>query len=154
MKSIALALAALSFAPAANAEPLPSPSTETLAAAHRLTPVGSPWVERPSVEDFLAAYPSGALQRGVEGVVDLDCLVAADYRLACAVLEGPAEFTDAALRLASQLRIAPTLENGQATRGGALYYSVEFVSTGRQGLTGRIAGPLVPQTREAERRMQ
>lgn len=71
------------------------------------------WLARPS--DLGAYYPAWAQQRMKSGLVQLDCLVGLDGRLACRVVsETPAGwgFGDAALRIAADHRMAPATRDG------------------------------------------
>lgn len=73
------------------------------------------WVRRPGPSDFAAAYPDRALQRGVSGRAELECMILETRRLDCAVArEEPANmgFGAAALRLAARY------EAGEAARTG------------------------------------
>lgn len=67
------------------------------------------WSRRPSASDVASAYPSRALDRGVSGRAELDCVVQADRRLSCSVLsETPAGlgFGAAALRLSARYEVS------------------------------------------------
>src|SRR5215470_7935244 len=119
MKRIAIGVLALavlssaSFAEVSSQAVRPAPSEQALAAAPLLQPTQLPWVEHPDARDYLAAYPSNALQRGINGAATLECLVQPDYRLACVVRsETPRHrgFAGAALQLSPRLKIAPTLD--------------------------------------------
>lgn len=74
------------------------------------------WVRRP--RDLAAYYPRRALERGVEGSVTLDCLVATSGRLACSVAsESPVnwEFAAAALRISRDYQMVPASRDGAPT---------------------------------------
>lgn len=74
------------------------------------------WVRRP--RDLAAYYPRRALERGVEGGVTLDCLVATSGRLACSVVsESPANwgFAEAALRISRDYQMVPASRDGAPT---------------------------------------
>lgn len=76
------------------------------------------WTRRP--ENLARYYPRRALERGVEGVVMLDCLVSVDGSLSCAtVSETPSGwgFADAAHRMAREHRMAPATRDGAAVEG-------------------------------------
>jgi hypothetical protein len=126
---------------------LPPPSEAALAAAPELAVTRSPWVQRPNVADFMEAYPRSALASDIGGVVELDCLAQADYRMACLVRsETPRgyDFAAAAMALSGKLRITPVLENGQATPGGKMHWTVNFAANTRDvttPLNGPHAGP-------------
>lgn len=81
------------------------------------------FLQRPSGRDFARYFPERALQRGESGRVVLDCVVAADGRVGCNVLEeSPAGwgFGDASLRAAQHFRVAPATTDGRPTSGGRL----------------------------------
>jgi outer membrane biosynthesis protein TonB len=149
MKRIACAaafVAAAAILPAAanethSAAGAAPPSEAALAAAPLLEAENGAWVERPNVREFMLVFPRRALETGESGDVSLECLVGEDHRLSCVVrAESPPNrgFADAALSLSPKLRIAPTLANGQETRGGRLFWDVRFATTGRAALTGEI----------------
>lgn len=78
------------------------------------------WLEQPSARDFERHYPRDAAARGLEGRALLECSVLRDGRLNCSLVsEEPAGagFGDAALRLSSSFRAAPTTVDGVATVG-------------------------------------
>jgi protein TonB len=84
---------------------------------------GATFLQRPSGRDFERYFPTRALARGQSGRVVLDCTVAVDGRIACAVeSEDPAGwgFGEASLRAASHFRVAPATADGQPTSGGRL----------------------------------
>ncbi|MEZ5996698.1 MAG: energy transducer TonB [Hyphomonadaceae bacterium] len=81
------------------------------------------FLQRPSGRDFERFFPPRALARGVSGRVVLDCTVAADGRIACAVAsEEPVGwgFGEASLRAARQFRVAPATADGRPTSGGRI----------------------------------
>ncbi|MBL8537860.1 MAG: energy transducer TonB [Hyphomonadaceae bacterium] len=81
------------------------------------------FLERPSGRDFERYFPRRALTRGESGRVVLDCAVAADGRLSCAVAsEEPLGwgFGDASLQAARHFRVAPATADGRPTSGGRL----------------------------------
>ena len=85
--------------------------------------INASFLERPSGRDFERYFPHRAVTRGVSGRVVLDCAVAADGRLSCAVAsEDPAGwgFGDASLQAARHFRVAPATADGQPTSGGRL----------------------------------
>ncbi len=87
------------------------------------------WIERPSGRDFARYYPDRALQRGQEGRVTLDCLVAADGRISCSVTsEDPSGwgFGDAAIRISRSFRMAPATRDGAPTSGGRVRVPISF----------------------------
>lgn len=76
------------------------------------------WLRRPS--NLQRYYPRGAIARGVEGIVVLDCTVATTGDLSCRVIsETPQEwgFGAAALRIAAEHRMQPARSNGTAVEG-------------------------------------
>jgi periplasmic protein TonB len=76
------------------------------------------WLQRPN--NLARYYPRRAIERGVEGFVLLDCLVATSGRLNCSVLsETPSgwQFGEAALRIAGDHRMAPAMRDGVAVEG-------------------------------------
>jgi hypothetical protein len=108
-------------------EPLPPPpSAEELSAAPLIEHPA--WDERPGVEDFSRYYPREALMAGVNGQVVMDCLVAPDHSLRCAVVEEtPTDrgFGDAGLRIANAFHILPEID-GQPTAGGRIRVTIPF----------------------------
>jgi TonB family protein len=86
------------------------------------------WIERPTAQSFARHYPGGALERGVSGRVVLECIVAADGRLQCAVIEeDPAGegFGLAALGIAQDFRMAHEID-GQTTAGKRVRVPIRF----------------------------
>jgi protein TonB len=76
------------------------------------------WLERPT--NLTRYYPRRAIERGVTGFVLLDCMVATSGLLNCRVLsETPSGwgFSDAALRIAADHRMAPAMRDGVAVEG-------------------------------------
>lgn len=76
------------------------------------------WLERP--RNLARHYPARTLERGVEGVVTLDCLVTVEGRLVCAVAsETPSGwgFAQAALRIAAEHRMIPATRSGIPVEG-------------------------------------
>ena len=76
------------------------------------------WISRP--RDLAAYYPRRALERGVEGVVQLDCRVSVIGELQCVVRsETPQNmgFGAAALRIAADHRMHPARRDGLAVEG-------------------------------------
>lgn len=121
-------------APQRVAEPDPTaPPTETLELVsfdpQPTTQIGpslltnASFLERPSGRDFERYFPRRAITRGQSGRVVLDCAVATDGRLYCAVAsEDPAGwgFGEASLQAARHFRVAPATADGQPTSGGRL----------------------------------
>lgn len=87
------------------------------------------WIRKPSVDDMMGLYPYGALERGLSGRVVLDCVVAANGRIACAVVsETPAGkgFAQAALKASRLFQIAPSMVDGRPTEGGRIRVPISF----------------------------
>lgn len=106
-------------------DPPPAPPTPSVITAPS-------WVERPTPHDFGRYYPQAALDALVNGSATLDCLVAADGRLACTVTReepGGFGFGEAALRLARHFRMAQETRDGQRTAGGRVRVPMRFFIT-------------------------
>lgn len=76
------------------------------------------WVRRPA--NLQAYYPRRALQRSVEGVVQLDCRVLTSGNLQCTVIsETPSgwDFGAAAQRIAADHRMTPAMRDGVPVEG-------------------------------------
>lgn len=76
------------------------------------------WLRRP--RNLQRYYPRGAIARGVEGMVVLDCMVATSGNLNCRVIsETPQDwgFGAAALRIAADHQMEPARSNGTAIEG-------------------------------------
>lgn len=76
------------------------------------------WVRRPQALERY--YPRRAKEAGVEGVVQLDCLVSSQGVLRCTVeAETPSDwgFAAAALRMAGDHRMTPAARDGAAVEG-------------------------------------
>lgn len=87
------------------------------------------WLSRPGAREFERFYPARAREREKEGWVTLDCRVRADGAIACVVAtETPLGwgFGDAALKIAPSFRLAPRLEDGRPTEGGAVRVDIAF----------------------------
>jgi TonB family protein len=100
------------------------PSTEQL---ERAAPISAPiWTERPNSRSYERTFPVTALEHGVSGRVELDCLVIEAGALNCAVAHEEPEdwyFGEAALRLSRDYRIAL---DGRATLGRRVRIAVPF----------------------------
>lgn len=87
--------------------------------APQLPTIANPhWRRRPA--DLARYYPRRAMDAGVEGLVELSCLVETDGRLTCAVLsETPPSwrFGEAALAIARDHRMEPAMREGVAVQG-------------------------------------
>lgn len=87
------------------------------------------WVARPDAAAFASAYPRRALEAGREGRVVLECYANVDGSLACAVAEETPRgfgFGNAALRVAHDFRLAPTLPDGRPVTGGRVRVPIVF----------------------------
>jgi TonB family protein len=87
------------------------------------------WVREPSSRDFARYFPRRALDQGVSGRVTLDCVIAGNGRLDCSVAqESPSGygFADAALSIARQARVRPTLPDGSSAAGRHLRLPLSF----------------------------
>lgn len=76
------------------------------------------WIARPSNPESF--YPRRAFMRGIEGHVELDCVVELDGRLGCAIeteTPGGEGFGDAALSLAHAHVMQPAARDGARVRG-------------------------------------
>ena len=76
------------------------------------------WLRRP--RNLQRYYPRGAIARGVEGMVVLDCMVATTGDLNCRVISETPQawgFGAAALRIAAEHRMEPARSNGTAVEG-------------------------------------
>lgn len=85
--------------------------------------IDATFLQRPDGADFERFYPRRALERGMSGNVVLDCTVASNGRLACAIAsETPTGwgFGEASLRAAREFQVAPATADGHPTSGGRL----------------------------------
>jgi TonB family protein len=86
------------------------------------------WLERPTAQSFDRYYPQGAMDRNLQGRIVLECLIAPDGRLRCAVTEEtpPGEgFGVAGLGVAQDFRIAPQM-GGAPTAGRRVRIPISF----------------------------
>lgn len=105
--------------PETSATPAPASTPAIARAPAELVQIDTPrWLTRPrNPERF---YPREAFMQGIEGRVELACLVEVDGRLNCEVQsEAPAGhgFGEAALALAHAHTMAPAMLNGEPVRG-------------------------------------
>lgn len=102
--------------PSVNDSMPPTHTMISIVGPPSITMVTNPtWVERP--RDLERYYPRRAIRMNVEGSATLDCRVAVDGRLSCAVMaETPPDwgFGEAALRIAREYRMVPAMRNGEA----------------------------------------
>lgn len=103
----------------AGAAPDEQPESPAAASAPQSVEIRDPvWLARPRHPE--RRYPAQAFAAGVEGQVELDCLVGADGRLACEILsETPPDwgFGAAALELAGEHVMEPPTREGLAAIG-------------------------------------
>jgi TonB family protein len=86
------------------------------------------WVRPPNPAEHARYYPPSALERGVAGRVVLDCLVAAQGRLRCAIAsEEPlaAGFAQAALASSRSMQMATEID-GQSSIGRRVRVPMQF----------------------------
>jgi protein TonB len=111
---------------AAKDPPTPIDAGPPAAASTLVNPT---WIRKPTIDDLLGFYPSGAIDRGIDGHVMLDCVVAANGRLTCNVAaESPTGlgFGRAALRASRLFQIAPQMQDGKPTEGGRISVAIAF----------------------------
>lgn len=105
-------------APRASPSPLPAPDPPG-SPSPQLIDVANPiWLSLPRHPE--RSYPREAFAAGVEGVVDLDCVVETDGRLGCTIAsETPPGwgFGGAALALSREHVMAPLVHQGAPARG-------------------------------------
>lgn len=105
--------------PAATPQPAPLP-----------TIINNPsWIRQPSADQLMRAYPNRALDRGVGGMVMLNCLVQPNGSVTdCRTTSepaGPYGFGRAALSLTRHFQIAPRTVNG-AAEGSRVNIGIRF----------------------------
>lgn len=90
------------------------------------------WRTRPNDIEYSNAVPPAAVAKGINGRVDLQCIVASDGHMKDCIVrsEIPLQFgfAQAALAMASKYSIAPTARDGRATAGRPLNFAVAFLS--------------------------
>ncbi|MES1200647.1 MAG: energy transducer TonB [Pseudomonadota bacterium] len=102
-------------------DPPPAPPSPLLS--------GYTFLEQPRGQDYARFYPPRALDRGMEGTAQIDCLVSADGRVQCTVIsENPAGwgFGEASLRAARLFRVAPQTSDGRPTTGGRFHKTMTW----------------------------
>lgn len=117
MIPILFAAAAVSMAP--PAEPI------TLASLSAPAVIEDPnWVQTPSMDEFVAAFPAAAIENGASGEALIECRVASEGALNdCFVLTergGDYGFGAATVALAEHYRMAPTSLSGRNVAGGVV----------------------------------
>jgi hypothetical protein len=93
------------------------------------------WDRAPSQSDYDRFYPGRALRRDLAGRVEVDCRIAFDGRLACAVAsEYPTAwgFGGAALALAELMRAAPRMTDGGPSANETVNLEFVFSPSGVQ----------------------
>ena len=96
-------------------------------------PIADPlWRTRPNDVEIHSAVPPKAIAKGVNGRVELRCIVQADgsFKNCAVILEDPPEFgfAQAALNLVSKYTVQPVARDGRPTAGRPLQWGVLFIS--------------------------
>ncbi|WP_297803567.1 TonB family protein [uncultured Brevundimonas sp.] len=88
------------------------------------------WIQRPTADQLLRAYPDAALERGISGSTTLNCSVRVDGTLSdCQVgNETPARqgFGRAAISLSRQFRMSPRTVDGAPVDGARVSVAIRF----------------------------
>ncbi|MFT3727782.1 MAG: hypothetical protein QM759_08160 [Terricaulis sp.] len=106
----------------------PSVATPTSTVVSRPPPAVR-FTARPTARRIADLYPSRALNEGVGGRVELDCVVMSSLGLQCTVateLPSNVGFARAALSAAQSYRVSPTLSDGTAAIGTRTRVAVQF----------------------------
>lgn len=112
--------------------PVTTIATNTVASAEPTVrgPAGTvSWAQRPTARRISDLYPRRALNQGIGGRVQLDCVIQADLSASCSIAsESPAGegFGRAALSASSSYRAQPNLSNGQSAVGSRTRIAVAF----------------------------
>ncbi|MGE0742599.1 MAG: hypothetical protein AB7O98_14760 [Hyphomonadaceae bacterium] len=116
-------------APVAPTSVNPTPSTQQQATRQPAAPGTVSWTQRPSARRIAELYPERALNQGLGGRVQLDCVVMANLSVQCAIAsETPVGvgFGRAAMSASSAYRASPTLSNGASAVGTRTRIAVNF----------------------------
>lgn len=87
------------------------------------------WFREPGARDFARFYPREALEEDQSGRVVLDCVIGGGGRLDCSVAQespGGYGFGRAAISIARQTRVDPTLPDGSSAAGRHLRLPLQF----------------------------
>ena len=115
--------------------PASQPSTGT-AVSSTPAPSGPPvithpqWVQKPTADQLMRAYPTRALERDITGSATLSCLVKVDGSLTgCDVVQQSpptAGFGRSALSLSRYFQLSPRTVDGQAVDGARVNVTIRF----------------------------
>lgn len=120
----------ISLKPLPEAQPLGTGTVEVETPAPLGVVTHPDWVQRPTGEALMRAYPDRALNAGITGSAQLNCVVRVDGTLTgCSVAsETPSGqgFGRAALRLSRDFRMSPRTVDGQAVEGARVNVTLRF----------------------------